>query len=161
MLFKCCTNFLTCDKNTNCYKLLHSPSFSLLTIACTLVQKLVVMTTTMLTFGMGASTQALFARVGGGIYTKAGVLCRLVRRQGHMVGNSPRAGKGDGRLIGPLRKRMKKKKTKRCSGKSRSTFFQSIETRYAPRTGAGAVGSERKKRSKFAAGELAALAGGQ
>lgn len=34
-------------------------------------QKLVIMTTTMLTFGMGASTQALFARVGGGIYTKA------------------------------------------------------------------------------------------
>ena len=34
-------------------------------------QKLVVITTTMLTFGMGASTPALFARVGGGIYTKA------------------------------------------------------------------------------------------
>jgi K(+)-stimulated pyrophosphate-energized sodium pump len=34
-------------------------------------QKLVEITTTMLTFGMGASTQALFARVGGGIYTKA------------------------------------------------------------------------------------------
>ncbi len=34
-------------------------------------QKLMVITTTMLTFGMGASTQALFARVGGGIYTKA------------------------------------------------------------------------------------------
>ena len=34
-------------------------------------QKLVAITTTMLTFGMGASTQALFARVGGGIYTKA------------------------------------------------------------------------------------------
>ncbi len=33
--------------------------------------KLMVITTTMLTFGMGASTQALFARVGGGIYTKA------------------------------------------------------------------------------------------
>ncbi len=33
--------------------------------------KLVVITTTMLTFGMGASTQALFARVGGGIFTKA------------------------------------------------------------------------------------------
>ena len=33
--------------------------------------KLIYMTTTMLTFGMGASTQALFARVGGGIYTKA------------------------------------------------------------------------------------------
>jgi hypothetical protein len=30
-------------------------------------QKLVFITTTMLTFGMGASTQALFARVGGGI----------------------------------------------------------------------------------------------
>ena len=37
----------------------------------TVAQKLVVITTTMLTFGMGASTQALFARVGGGIYTKA------------------------------------------------------------------------------------------
>ncbi|NLT51191.1 MAG: sodium-translocating pyrophosphatase [Ignavibacteria bacterium] len=33
--------------------------------------KLMVITTTMLTFGMGASTQALFARVGGGIFTKA------------------------------------------------------------------------------------------
>ena len=33
--------------------------------------KMVFITTTMLTFGMGASTQALFARVGGGIYTKA------------------------------------------------------------------------------------------
>lgn len=34
-------------------------------------QKLVIITTTMLTFGMGASLQALFARVGGGIFTKA------------------------------------------------------------------------------------------
>lgn len=34
-------------------------------------QTLVTITTTMLTFGMGASSQALFARVGGGIYTKA------------------------------------------------------------------------------------------
>jgi K(+)-stimulated pyrophosphate-energized sodium pump len=33
--------------------------------------KMAIITTTMLTFGMGASTQALFARVGGGIYTKA------------------------------------------------------------------------------------------
>jgi K(+)-stimulated pyrophosphate-energized sodium pump len=33
--------------------------------------KLIEITTTMITFGMGASTQALFARVGGGIYTKA------------------------------------------------------------------------------------------
>ena len=33
--------------------------------------KLTIIITTMLTFGMGASTQALFARVGGGIYTKA------------------------------------------------------------------------------------------
>ncbi len=37
----------------------------------TALDKLVHMTTTMITFGMGASTQALFARVGGGIYTKA------------------------------------------------------------------------------------------
>ena len=35
------------------------------------MQKMTMITTTMLTFGMGASTQALFARVGGGIYTKA------------------------------------------------------------------------------------------
>jgi len=41
---------------------IHDPSES---------QTLVTITTTMLTFGMGASTQALFARVGGGIYTKA------------------------------------------------------------------------------------------
>ncbi|MCL2101065.1 MAG: sodium-translocating pyrophosphatase [Fibromonadales bacterium] len=34
-------------------------------------QKLVEITTVMITFGMGASVQALFARVGGGIYTKA------------------------------------------------------------------------------------------
>ncbi|MBM4059919.1 MAG: sodium-translocating pyrophosphatase [Planctomycetes bacterium] len=38
---------------------------------CTMREKMVEITTTMLTFGMGASTQALFARVGGGIYTKA------------------------------------------------------------------------------------------
>ena len=43
-------------------QLVYDPSVS---------QNLVVITTTMLTFGMGASTQALFARVGGGIYTKA------------------------------------------------------------------------------------------
>jgi len=36
-----------------------------------LEQRYIIITTTMLTFGMGASTQALFARVGGGIYTKA------------------------------------------------------------------------------------------
>ena len=35
------------------------------------VDSLITITTTMLTFGMGASCQALFARVGGGIYTKA------------------------------------------------------------------------------------------
>ncbi len=39
--------------------------------ALTPTHKLCLITTTMLTFGMGASTQALFARVGGGIYTKA------------------------------------------------------------------------------------------
>ncbi|MBN2164560.1 MAG: sodium-translocating pyrophosphatase [Pontiellaceae bacterium] len=38
---------------------------------CSMAEKLVQITTTMITFGMGASTQALFARVGGGIYTKA------------------------------------------------------------------------------------------
>ena len=39
--------------------------------AMDVTHKLTIITTTMLTFGMGASTQALFARVGGGIYTKA------------------------------------------------------------------------------------------
>ena len=39
--------------------------------ALTPTHKLCIITTTMLTFGMGASTQALFARMGGGIYTKA------------------------------------------------------------------------------------------
>ena len=39
--------------------------------AATPTAKLCMITTTMLTFGMGASTQALFARVGGGIYTNA------------------------------------------------------------------------------------------
>ena len=34
-------------------------------------KELVEITSIMLTFGMGASTQALFARVGGGVYTKA------------------------------------------------------------------------------------------
>jgi len=42
------------------------------TLAPTFVHaKMVEITTTMITFGMGASTQALFARVGGGIFTKA------------------------------------------------------------------------------------------
>lgn len=39
--------------------------------AMTDTYNLLIVTTTMLTFGMGASTQALFARVGGGIFTKA------------------------------------------------------------------------------------------
>ncbi|MEM6910881.1 MAG: sodium-translocating pyrophosphatase [Verrucomicrobiota bacterium] len=34
-------------------------------------QRMVMVTTTVLTFGMGASLQALFSRVGGGIFTKA------------------------------------------------------------------------------------------
>ncbi|MBN1556641.1 MAG: sodium-translocating pyrophosphatase [Lentisphaerae bacterium] len=44
---------------------------TLVPAGCTTMEKLVQITTTMITFGMGASTQALFARVGGGIYTKA------------------------------------------------------------------------------------------
>jgi len=45
--------------------------FQLVTPGFDVTHKFVEITTTMLTFGMGASTQALFARVGGGIYTKA------------------------------------------------------------------------------------------
>ena len=50
---------------------LHFLGMELVPAGCTVAEKLVHMTTTMITFGMGASTQALFARVGGGIYTKA------------------------------------------------------------------------------------------
>ena len=44
--------------------------FYVLTQICA-VENLVIITTLMLSFAMGASLQALFARVGGGIYTKA------------------------------------------------------------------------------------------
>ncbi len=50
---------------------LHFIGLTLVPQGTTETQKLVEITATMLTFGMGASTQALFARVGGGIYTKA------------------------------------------------------------------------------------------
>ena len=50
---------------------LHLIGLNLVHAGTTEQQKLIEITTTMLTFGMGASTQALFARVGGGIYTKA------------------------------------------------------------------------------------------
>lgn len=50
---------------------LHFFGLDLVRAGMSVSQKYVEITTTMLTFGMGASTQALFARVGGGIYTKA------------------------------------------------------------------------------------------
>ena len=50
---------------------LHFFGLDLVHAGATERQKYIEITTTMLTFGMGASTQALFARVGGGIYTKA------------------------------------------------------------------------------------------
>ncbi len=50
---------------------LHFAGLTFVHEGTTETQKLVEITVTMLTFGMGASTQALFARVGGGIYTKA------------------------------------------------------------------------------------------
>ena len=50
---------------------LHFLGLTLVHEGTTNAEKYVEITTTMLTFGMGASTQALFARVGGGIYTKA------------------------------------------------------------------------------------------
>ena len=43
------------------------------------VEKMCMITTTMLTFGMGASTQALFARVGGGIYPNSSNLARSLQ----------------------------------------------------------------------------------
>ncbi len=50
---------------------LNFAGFTLVPAGMDASDKLVEITTTMITFGMGASTQALFARVGGGIYTKA------------------------------------------------------------------------------------------
>ena len=48
---------------------------------------LISITTTMLTFGMGASCQALFARVGGGIYTKAADVGTIADNVGDNVGD--------------------------------------------------------------------------
>ena len=50
---------------------IHFAGLDFVNAGTTESQKLIEITTTMLTFGMGASTQALFARVGGGIFTKA------------------------------------------------------------------------------------------
>jgi K(+)-stimulated pyrophosphate-energized sodium pump len=50
---------------------LHLLGLTFVPQGCTPLEKIAEITTTMLTFGMGASTQALFARVGGGIFTKA------------------------------------------------------------------------------------------
>ena len=50
---------------------LHFMGMDIVHVGTTQAKKLVDITITMLTFGMGASTQALFARVGGGIFTKA------------------------------------------------------------------------------------------
>ncbi|MGQ9619622.1 MAG: sodium-translocating pyrophosphatase [Bacteroidales bacterium] len=50
---------------------LHFLGLTFVSPGTTDYQKMIEITATMLTFGMGASTQALFARVGGGIFTKA------------------------------------------------------------------------------------------
>ncbi len=50
---------------------LHFLGLDFVNAGTSMHEKYIEITATMLTFGMGASTQALFARVGGGIYTKA------------------------------------------------------------------------------------------
>ncbi len=74
-LLDICLWYLILDKvvytPTNMDAGLKFAGMTLVPAGCTIAEKLVHMTTTMITFGMGASTQALFARVGGGIYTKA------------------------------------------------------------------------------------------
>ncbi len=74
-LLDICLWYLILDKlvftTANMANGLHFLGLELVHAGCTVDEKLVHITTTMLTFGMGASTQALFARVGGGIYTKA------------------------------------------------------------------------------------------
>jgi len=74
-LLDICLWFLILDKivYTPCHMAngLSLWGMELVPAGCTATERLVHITTTMITFGMGASTQALFARVGGGIYTKA------------------------------------------------------------------------------------------
>ena len=74
-LLDICAWYLVLDKwvytDANMLNGLHFLGLDLVHAGTTMSQKYVEITTTMLTFGMGASTQALFARVGGGIYTKA------------------------------------------------------------------------------------------
>ncbi len=53
------------------FALIDASAWFMIFNATGLAGDIVALTTVMLSFGMGASTQALFARVGGGIYTKA------------------------------------------------------------------------------------------
>jgi K(+)-stimulated pyrophosphate-energized sodium pump len=74
-LLDICAWYLILDKlvytDSNMVNGLNFLGLELVHPGTTFHEKLVHITTTMITFGMGASTQALFARVGGGIYTKA------------------------------------------------------------------------------------------
>ncbi|MDF7798774.1 sodium-translocating pyrophosphatase [Pontiellaceae bacterium B1224] len=73
-LLDICLWYFALDKIYSPENMLNGVNFlgmEIVPAGCTVADKLVLMTTTMITFGMGASTQALFARVGGGIYTKA------------------------------------------------------------------------------------------
>ncbi|MDP8212265.1 MAG: sodium-translocating pyrophosphatase [Candidatus Zapsychrus exili] len=74
-LLDICIWYLILDKlvytDVNMLNGLQFLGMDLVHAGTTHAKKLVDITITMLTFGMGASTQALFARVGGGIFTKA------------------------------------------------------------------------------------------
>lgn len=73
-LLDICIWYFALDKIYSPENMIHGVEFLGMEIVpknCTVAEKLVHITATMITFGMGASTQALFARVGGGIYTKA------------------------------------------------------------------------------------------
>ncbi len=74
-LLDICLWYLILDKlvytEVNMLNGLQFMGLDLVHAGTTHAKKLVDITITMLTFGMGASTQALFARVGGGIFTKA------------------------------------------------------------------------------------------
>ena len=61
----------TPEHMANGWNLFGMSNLNLVPAGCDGIEKMVHITTTMITFGMGASTQALFARVGGGIFTKA------------------------------------------------------------------------------------------
>ena len=107
-------------------------------------EKMMIITTTMLTFGMGASAQALFARVGGGIFTKAADVGGDPRRQS-------RGGHTRGRSSQPRhhrRQRRRQRRRRRRYGRRLIRILLRIDSRHRrPRRGRFLVFHQRRRRT--------------